>query len=338
MCPDLMLLHQKLVVKFDNEDGIDYGGLSREWMYEISHQILNPQYCLFVTRGSLNDYIFEINPLSSMMPDFKQNFNFVGRMIGLALFHLRFLDCSFSKIFYKQILNQPCTYEDIQQIDIEFYNSVDWLIKNNIEEAGLDMYFCMEMEYFGDVRVIEFKPDGRNIKVTEENKHDYIDLLVDWKIHFETREQMRYIIHGISEIIPLTWLRCFSIKEFEMLLCGIQDYDLDDWKKHTRYSTYDRDSIQIKWFWEFVQSLSSEDRGKLLHFVTGTTRVPSTGFKDLMGSTGVQQFMIQKWGTEKVLPRSHTCFNRLDLPPYTSYEQLQSKLMIAMQEVGHYIQ
>ena len=50
------------------------------------------------------------------------------------------------------------------------------------------------------------------------------------------------------------------------------------------------------------------------------------------GSNGLQPFCIEKVGTESWLPRSHTCFNRLDLPPYRNYDQLVEKLTFAIEE------
>ena len=32
------------------------------------------------------------------------------------------------------------------------------------------------------------------------------------------------------------------------------------------------------------------------------------------------------------LPKAHTCFNRLDLPPYPSYEKMHEKLTQAVEE------
>uniref|UniRef100_A0A3Q3WF14 HECT-type E3 ubiquitin transferase n=1 Tax=Mola mola TaxID=94237 RepID=A0A3Q3WF14_MOLML len=82
----------------------------------------------------------------------------------------------------------------------------------------------------------------------------------------------------------------------------------------------------------FVKEMDNEKRMRLLQFVTGTCRLPVGGFADLMGSNGPQKFCIEKVGKENWLPRSHTCFNRLDLPPYKSYEQLKEKLMFAIEE------
>lgn len=59
--------------------------------------------------------------------------------------------------------------------------------------------------------------------------------------------------------------------------------------------------------------------------------MPVNGFKDLQGSDGPRHFTIEKSGDPNGLPRSHTCFNRLDLPPYTDYESLESKLLFAIE-------
>ncbi|XP_061878129.1 NEDD4-like E3 ubiquitin-protein ligase WWP1 [Entelurus aequoreus] len=81
-----------------------------------------------------------------------------------------------------------------------------------------------------------------------------------------------------------------------------------------------------------VKEVDNEVRLRLMQFVTGTCRLPLGGFAELMGSNGPQKFCIEKVGKETWLPRSHTCFNRLDLPPYKSFEQLKEKLLFAIEE------
>jgi E3 ubiquitin-protein ligase NEDD4 len=81
-----------------------------------------------------------------------------------------------------------------------------------------------------------------------------------------------------------------------------------------------------------VRSLENEKRARLLQFTTGTSRIPVNGFRDLQGSDGPRKFTIEKAGEPSRLPKSHTCFNRIDMPPYTSYEQLEKKLTIAIEE------
>lgn len=79
----------------------------------------------------------------------------------------------------------------------------------------------------------------------------------------------------------------------------------------------------------FVFFRPAEKKSRLLQFTTGTSRIPVNGFKDLQGSDGPRRFTIEKAGEVGQLPKSHTCFNRIDLPPYKTYEALEQKLTIA---------
>ena len=116
------------------------------------------------------------------------------------------------------------------------------------------------------------------------------------------------------------------------MLCGLQEFDVDDWEQNTVYRHYTRTSKQVVWFWQLIREITNEQRSRLLQFVTGTCRVPLGGFVNLIGSNGPQRFCLEKVGKEAWLQRSHTCFNRLDLPPYKSYEQLKEKLLFAIEE------
>ena len=95
--------------------------------------------------------------------------------------------------------------------------------------------------------------------------------------------------------------------------------------------TTENDEV-IQWFWKCVRSWDSEQKSRLLQFTTGTSRIPVNGFKDLQGSDGPRRFTIEKAGETESLPKSHTCFNRVDLPLYNSYESLVHKLTLAVEE------
>lgn len=115
-------------------------------------------------------------------------------------------------------------------------------------------------------------------------------------------------------------------------MCGLGDVDVADWKLYTKYKNgYSINHQVIQWFWKAVLMMDSEKRIRLLQFVTGTSRVPMNGFAELYGSNGPQLFTVEQWGTPEKLPRAHTCFNRLDLPPYESFEDLWDKLLIAIE-------
>ncbi|XP_015230450.1 PREDICTED: NEDD4-like E3 ubiquitin-protein ligase WWP1 [Cyprinodon variegatus] len=299
-------LRRRLYVIFRGEEGLDYGGLAREWFFLLSHEVLNPMYCLFEYVGK-NNYCLQINPAATINPDHLSYFCFIGRFIAMALFHGKFIDTGFSLPFYKRMLNKKLILKDLESIDPEFYNSLIWIRDNNIEECGLEMYFSVDMEILGKISSHDLKPDGSEVLVTEGNKEEYISLMAEWRFSRGVEGQTKAFLDGFNEVVPLQWLQYFDEKELEVMLCGMQEVDLQDWQRNTVYRHYTRNSKQIMWFWQLVKEVDNEVRLRLMQFVMGTCRLPLGGFAELMGSNGPQKFCIAKVGKETWLPRSHTC-------------------------------
>ncbi|XP_076753519.1 suppressor of deltex [Xylocopa sonorina] len=331
MNAEAFALRRRLYIIFKGEEGLDYGGVSREWFFLLSHEVLNPMYCLFEYANKSN-YSLQINPASYVNPDHLQYFKFIGRFIAMALYHGRFIYSGFTMPFYKRMLNKKLVMKDIESIDPEFYKSLVWIKENNIDECGLELYYSVDFEILGQVIHHELKEGGDKIRVIEDNKEEYIRLMTEWRMTRGIEDQTKAFLEGFNSVVPLEWLKYFDERELELMLCGMQEIDVEDWQRNTIYRHYTRNSKQILWFWQFVTRTDSEKRARLLQFVTGTCRVPVGGFAELMGSNGPQRFCIEKVGKDTWLPRSHTCFNRLDLPPYKSYDQLVEKLNYAIEE------
>ncbi|KAH9581735.1 WW domain containing E3 ubiquitin protein ligase 1, variant 2 [Schistosoma haematobium] len=242
-------LRCRLFISFTGEEGLDYGGLSREWFFKLSTELLNPMYCLFEYAGG-NNYALQINPASSVNPEHLEYFRFVGRFIALALYHSRFIDNGFTLPFYKRMLNKNITLADIETVDVEYYNSLKFIQENNIDECGLDVYFAMDYEVLGELRTHELKPGGRDILLTDANKAEYIDLMVNWRFSRGVEDQTNAFLTGFEDVFPLQWLQYFDERELEVLLCGMQQIDVDDWQSHTTYKKYDARSPQVLWFWK----------------------------------------------------------------------------------------
>uniref|UniRef100_A0A672RWE2 E3 ubiquitin-protein ligase n=1 Tax=Sinocyclocheilus grahami TaxID=75366 RepID=A0A672RWE2_SINGR len=341
-------LRRRLYIIMRGEEGLDYGGIARQWFFLLSHEVLNPMYCLFEYAGK-NNYCLQINPASSINPDHLTYFRFIGRFIAMALYHGKFIDTGFTLPFYKRMLNKKPTLKDLESIDPEFYNSIMWVKENDLEECGVELYFAQDMEILGKVTTHQLKNDGENELVMQDNKEEYISLLTDWRFTRGVEEQTKAFLDGFNEVVPLEWLRYFDEKELELMLCGMQEIDLNDWQKNTIYRHYTKNSKQIHWFWQVVKEMDNEKRIRLLQFVTGTCRLPVGGFAELIGSNGPQKFCIDKVGKEtwlqckitlsqkcvcaylSLLPYNFS-FNRLDLPPYKNQEQLREKLLFAIEE------
>ncbi|XP_050674590.1 E3 ubiquitin-protein ligase Nedd-4 isoform X3 [Leptidea sinapis] len=324
------LLKTKLWVEFESEVGLDYGGLAREWFFLLSKEMFNPYYGLF-EYSAMDNYTLQINPNSGVCNEEHLNyFKFIGRVAGMAVYHGKLLDAFFIRPFYKMMLGKPIDLQDMESVDLEYYNSLMWIRDNDPSELYLT--FAVDEEQFGKTYQRELKPDGANIALDNDNKLEYIKLVIEWRFVRRVQEQMNAFLEGLGALVPLALLKIFDEHELELLLCGIQRIDVRDWRSNTLYKgDFHANHLVVQWFWRVVLSFSNEMRSRLLQFVTGTSRVPMNGFKELYGSNGPQLFTIEKWGSPDNYPRAHTCFNRIDLPHYESYQQLREKLIKAIE-------
>ncbi|KAI7030542.1 putative E3 ubiquitin-protein ligase, partial [Hortaea werneckii] len=224
-------LKKRLMIKFDGEDGLDYGGLSREFFFLLSHEMFNPFYCLF-EYSAHDNYTLQINPHSGINPEHLGYFKFIGRVVGLAIFHRRFLDAFFIGAFYKMILKKRVTLQDMEGVDAEFHRTLTWAMENDITDV-IYSTFSVEDERFGEKVTVELKPGGEDIEVTNENKQEYIELITEWRIQKRVEEQFNAFVTGFHELIPADLVNVFDERELELLIGGIADIDVDDWKKHT---------------------------------------------------------------------------------------------------------
>uniref|UniRef100_A0A3Q4MJ58 E3 ubiquitin-protein ligase NEDD4-like n=1 Tax=Neolamprologus brichardi TaxID=32507 RepID=A0A3Q4MJ58_NEOBR len=326
--PDV--LKARLWIEFESEKGLDYGGVAREWFFLLSKEMFNPYYGLF-EYSATDNYTLQINPNSGLCnEDHLSYFKFIGRVAGMAVFHGKLLDGFFIRPFYKMMLGKQISLKDMESVDSEYYNSLKWILENDPTE--LDLRFCIDEDNFGQTYQVDLKPSGSDMVVTNDNKKEYIDLVIQWRFVNRVQKQMNAFLEGFTELIQIDLIKIFDENELELLMCGLGDVDVNDWRQHTVYKNgYCPNHPVIQWFWKVVLLMDAEKRIRLLQFVTGTSRVPMNGFAELYGSNGPQLFTIEQWGTPDKLPRAHTCFNRLDLPTYESFEDLREKLLMAVE-------
>eukprot|EP00095_Tigriopus_kingsejongensis_P006892 maker-scaffold125_size330479-snap-gene-2.15 protein:Tk06892 transcript:maker-scaffold125_size330479-snap-gene-2.15-mRNA-1 annotation:"e3 ubiquitin" len=329
------LAKSRLFISFDKEEGLDYGGPSREFFFLISREVFNPYYGLF--EYSANDtYTVQLSPLSSFVDHHLDWFRFCGRLLALALVNKYLLDAFFTRPFYKALLKLPVSLDDLESLDGEFHQSMVWLQENEITDPeALGMTFSVNEEVFGKVIERDLKPGGKHMQVTEKNKKDYIERVVKWRLERGVAAQTDILVKGFYEVVDPRLLAVFDARELELVIAGTAEIDVSDWRRNTEYRSgyYDAHPV-IAWFWMAIERFDNERRLRLLQFVTGTSSVPYEGFSALRGSNGPRRFCIEKWGKPSSLPRAHTCFNRLDLPPYISPEQLLEKLLLAVEETS----
>jgi len=324
-----LTLTRRLFIKFEGEDGLDYGGMSREWFLSLSEEFLKPERHLFKRTASGHHYM--INRHSCKNPNHLGHFHFVGMIMGMAVYHGKLFQSYFSIPFYKLLLGRPLVLSDLQYHDVEVYKNMKKMQEaDDIDSWDLD-FTSTDKDADGKEIVIPLMDGGDTIAVTNSNKEQYIDLVLRYYFN-STDHQMEKIKNGFFQFVPLEYLQEFEPEEIEQLLGGNREIDITNLKANTEYGEGYSESHQVmKLFWEVMASLNQEELSRFLQFITGSTKVPVGGFAHLYGSNGPQKFLIQQKKTSG-LPTAHSCFNRLELPTYTDKDKLKKDLLYAVNE------
>jgi hypothetical protein len=326
---DSLTLTRRLFIKFEGEEGLDYGGMSREWFLSLSEAILSPSLHLFRKTAS-HHYLIERN--LNCTQEQLDYYRFVGTVIGMAVYHAKLFYAPFAIPLYKQLLDRPLEFSDLQNDDPAVYKSIK-KIREAEDITDWDLQFSIsDKDSKGNAVVVNLKSgDESELMVTNENKKEYLDLVLNYFLH-ATDTQMAALKEGFYQFVPLDFLKDFEPEELEQLMAGSKDIDVCDLKSNTDYGDgYTDNHAVIKIFWEVMSSLSQEELRSFLQFTTGSNKVPIGGFAHLYGSNGPQKFTIVPKKTQG-LPTAHSCFNRLDLPNIADKEKFKKDLLYAINE------
>ena len=257
--------------------------------------------------------------------------------MGKALFDNQVVDAHLTLPLYKHILALPINFDDLEYVDADLHKNLTWLRENSGVDA-LCLDFVINEEIFGENVTKDLKPGGSEIEVDDSNKFEYMELQLKYRMLDSINPQLTALLKGFYTVMPMQWVYVFDFQELELLLCGLPTIDVGNWRANTDYTAgYHQNHQVINWFWRAVGEFNDEQRARLLQYVTGTARVPVAGFQALQGKDGdVRKFTIKKIPSATYSsPIAHTCFNRIDLPDYKSYDQVKMALTYVIQmELG----
>ena len=193
----------------------------------------------------------------------------------------------------------PVTFSDLEFVDEELHRNLVWL-KQNDQVSNLMLFFSISYPSADNKAPVEYEliPGGTDIPVTDENKEEYLQLRLRHRLLDSIKPQLENMLIGLYEVVPADLLSVFDYQELDLLLCGVPDIDVKDWKENTEYmGLYRKQGANhkvIRWFWSAVESMSHEERIRLLQYTTGCSRLPSQGFKALQSTDGrYRRFNIQ---------------------------------------------
>ncbi|GAV76827.1 HECT domain-containing protein [Cephalotus follicularis] len=320
------------------EAGLDYGGLSKEFLTDISKAAFAPEYGLF-SQTSTSDRHLIPNAAARYLENGIEMIEFLGRVVGKALYEGILLDYSFSHVFVQKLLGRYSFFDELSTLDPELYRNLLYVktYDGDVKELSLD--FTVTEESFGNRQIIELKPGGKDASVTNENKMQYVHAMADYKLNRQIFPFSNAFYRGLTDLISSSWLKLFNASEFNQLLSGgNHDIDVDDLRNNTRYSGgYTEGSRTIKIFWEVLKGFERKERCLLLKFVTSCSRAPLLGFKHLQPSFTIHKVAcdVPLWATiggqdVERLPSASTCYNTLKLPTYKRSSTLRAKLLYAV--------
>ncbi|KAL1459581.1 hypothetical protein WDU94_011550 [Cyamophila willieti] len=317
-------LKKQLVVEFEGEQGIDEGGVSKEFFQLIIEEIFNPDYGMFCLQSDTQHMWF-----NQMSYESDAQFTLVGILLGLAIYNNIILDVNFPMVVYKKLMGKRGSFFDLEDFNPVLFSGLTELMDyegNDIEDVFMQTYRISFTDPFGSVLSHDLKPEGDSILVNQENKQEFVELYADFLLNVSVEKQFKAFRRGfqmVTDESPLGLL--FRPEEIEQLVCGSKIFDLHELEEATEYDAgYTGDTPVIRWFWEIVHEMSHDTQKKLLQFTTGSDRIPVGGFSKL------KMFIARHGPDSDRLPTAHTCFNVLLLPEYASKEKLQDRLLKAI--------
>jgi len=281
-------MRRKWRIDFQNEPAIDAGGVTREFFELVTEQLFDPDFGLWLSSAN-NQICMRINPAChvSCPEDHLIYFRFLGRMMGRALFDRQLIKGHMVRYLYSHLLGWPVTFDDLESQDEEYYQSLKQIASLD-DLSSLCLDFTITEETLGERRTIELIPNGSDQEVNEQNRLQYLEAVLQYRMLHRNKLQIQELLIGFFDVVPEPALSVFDPSELELLLCGLPTLDMDDWRRNTLLTgNFAENMTTIEWFWDIIRNrFDQEMKARFLQFVTGTSGVPLGGFAVLQGQGG----------------------------------------------------
>lgn len=205
----------------------------------------------------------------------------------------------------------------------------------DVEDFALDFTITDTIPKESGHRTVtkELRFNGSKTPVTNQNRLVYISYIARYRLQAQPALQTNAFLQGLGQIIQPAWLSMFNQSELQTLVSGeTGDIDVEDLRRNTLYGgvyTIGDDNEEhptIQLFWQVMREMNSDEKQKVLRFVTSTPRAPLLGFSHLH-----PRFSIRDSSDDQErLPSTSTCVNLLKLPRYSTAEGLRAKLLYAV--------
>ncbi|KAL4918265.1 hypothetical protein BDW62DRAFT_66213 [Aspergillus aurantiobrunneus] len=330
-----------LRIGFVGEEGVDAGGLRKEWFLLLVREVFDPQHGLFIYDEDSQYCYFNPYCLES-----SEQFFLVGVVLGLAIYNSIILDIALPPFAFKKLLAaapqasgpQPLTtrhaYKCILDDLAEYRPALARGLRKLLEfEGDVAETFChnfvADVNRYGEVVSVPLCAGGEKRPVTNANRREFVDLYVHYHLDMAVTRQFEPFRRGFFSVCGGNALSLFRPEEIELLVRG-SDEPLDVRSlravaTYLNWSTPKPESVPVvQWFWEYFERTKPEAQRKILSFITSTDRIPA------MGATSLNIQLMCLGDDSSRFPIAHTCFNRLGLYRYETREKLERLLSEAV--------
>uniref|UniRef100_A0A7S2XI29 HECT-type E3 ubiquitin transferase n=1 Tax=Lotharella oceanica TaxID=641309 RepID=A0A7S2XI29_9EUKA len=357
-------LRRKIAIRFIDaqgrpEAGVDMGGPFKEFLETLCSEVFRPEYGLFRPSSSLLS--FYPNPDCVLLPDWQEQMEFVGKILGKAMMEGHLVDVRFASFFLNLLLSRPPHFDDLMEVDMDLWKNLRFVKSYQGDVKDLGLTFAVSSNHFGKQQTIPLVSGGDEVEVTNENRVNYVMLMADYHLTRKIHPQTAAFRRGLFSVVSVDWMKLFTHQELKVLMSGSEDafIDVDDLRKHSQIDprgSFPSPTV-LSWFWTSVKKLSEEQKRLLLKFVTACSSPPLLGFKHLnppftirfvplqesrspsdrkssSSSSSKRSIFSRIFGRNPAagqLPTSATCFNMLKLPLYKSQKALSEKLIMAIE-------
>ncbi|KAJ5157093.1 uncharacterized protein N7482_008193 [Penicillium canariense] len=331
-----------LRIEFVGEEGVDAGGLRKEWFLLLVREVFDPHHGLFIYDDDskycyFNPYCFESS----------EQFYLVGVLLGLAIYNSTILDIALPPFAFRKLLAAPpqntgshplnhhrsrfkCTLDDLAEFRPALAKGLRGLLDFEGDVAETFCYdFVAQVDRYGEVVTVPLCTGGENRPVTNSNRREFVDLYVRYLLDTAVTKQFEPFKRGFFTVCGGNALSLFRSDEIELLVRG-SDEPLDVTSlravaTYDNWSTHRPESVAVvQWFWDFFETAPPQAQRKILSFVTGSDRIPA------MGATSLSMRLACLGDDCTRYPIARTCFNTLGLYRYGSQEKLQKLLWDAV--------
>lgn len=234
-------LKKPLRIKFIGEEGIDEGGVKKEFFQLIVKKLFEETTRMFVYIESKRLHWF-----SSTSNDSK-HYELLGTLLGLAIYNGVNLDLRFPMALYRKLQNIQTGFDDLKEFDDFTVQSLQKIIEFPGDIQTFCLNFIMDFDVWGQKMQAELVEGGRDVPVTNQNKYDFVQLYTNYILNVGVHDQFEAFKKGFLKICGGGLLKYLRPEELELILCGCPVFDLRDLEKVAVYENgFTRESSTVK--------------------------------------------------------------------------------------------